>query len=669
MQFCLFFFLFSLIVYSLENPIGPILEFNQSMTLELSKQNLLKNEAFLQINPQNVSKQCSEKFYHAVNRFLNDPAISTLFQYSGKGVNDLGDFQACIKSEANRYVTLSVLRLPMKIFLGICGPAECTQRDYNEYSPAVAKILNETIQKVVPKDSAFKPDIRAEDVIFTDVINTQTEKTQDVTGYWITFGLLFMFLMLSIFAGLYNSIYPDEATKNPLVVQKIINCFDLGRNYKAFVTDVNEKHDPNLKIFDGLRVLCMIWIVYGHSFHTSMMVPLQNFERMADFVTEFKNAHLYNGSYSVDVFFFLSGFFLTFIVLGQLKRNTFTWQIYLHRIIRLYPALIVTYFSYKYILPMSGKGPIFVNPFKDAEECSNVWHYIFLFIWNFNRTTYNCLGWVWYLANDFQFFIVTPPLLWILHKYRKIGFIIIAIILSGSFISTTLVSIHYNLSSNVIKQGVEYQWYYYQAPWARCPVYIIGILFAYLYFQYKDGHPKINEIALKFHNSKILRYAFYIIAAIGLFYTIHLLYWIQKESATLPKFYDYLFLISSRSFFVIFLCILIIPALVGHGSLLRFLLANRLTSALGKLTYAVYLIHLLIICVYAFMQHRSLFLEYQYFMFLGWQYVVAAYFAGFLLYMFIETPLFNLEAEFLRGTKKPIKPKIEPEARELLKEK
>jgi len=46
-----------------------------------------------------------------------------------------------------------------------------------------------------------------------------------------------------------------------------------------------------------------------------------------------------------------------------------------------------------------------------------------------------CFGWGWYLSNDFQIFLITPILLIIYAKNKKIGLAIIISLLLGSIFS------------------------------------------------------------------------------------------------------------------------------------------------------------------------------------------------------------------------------------------
>lgn len=51
-----------------------------------------------------------------------------------------------------------------------------------------------------------------------------------------------------------------------------------------------------------------------------------------------------------------------------------------------------------------------------------------------------CFGWGWYLANDFQIFLITPVLLIIYAKNKKLGLFVITTLLIGSILSAYLIA-------------------------------------------------------------------------------------------------------------------------------------------------------------------------------------------------------------------------------------
>lgn len=67
--------------------------------------------------------------------------------------------------------------------------------------------------------------------------------------------------------------------------------------------------------------------------------------------------------YSVDIFFWLSGFLGAYIMLSMMKKKNGRmqpyWMLALHRFLRLWPMYVSTLLFFWAILPMFGSGPIF----------------------------------------------------------------------------------------------------------------------------------------------------------------------------------------------------------------------------------------------------------------------------------------------------------------------
>ena len=51
-----------------------------------------------------------------------------------------------------------------------------------------------------------------------------------------------------------------------------------------------------------------------------------------------------------------------------------------------------------------------------------------------------CVGWTWYLANDFQFFLFAPFILMIMHRSKLAGFIVNMSLIVLSIISGMIVT-------------------------------------------------------------------------------------------------------------------------------------------------------------------------------------------------------------------------------------
>jgi len=63
----------------------------------------------------------------------------------------------------------------------------------------------------------------------------------------------------------------------------------------------------------------------------------------------------------------------------------------------------------------------------------------------------------------------------------------------------------------------------------------------------------------------------------------------------MPRFLDFAYVIYARTLFCIGILLIILPVLVGKGRILRLLLANPIMVVIGRLSYCIYLIHLMLI--------------------------------------------------------------------------
>jgi hypothetical protein len=86
--------------------------------------------------------------------------------------------------------------------------------------------------------------------------------------------------------------------------------------------------------------------------------------------------------------------------------------------------------------PYLFSGPVWGNYVETAAYCDNSFWKNLLFIDNLFQHENNgleyCFGWGWYLANDFQIFLITPPLLILYAKNTKAGiFSLISILITS----------------------------------------------------------------------------------------------------------------------------------------------------------------------------------------------------------------------------------------------
>ena len=154
-------------------------------------------------------------------------------------------------------------------------------------------------------------------------------------------------------------------------------------------------------------------------------------------------------------------------------------------------------------------GPLHMGELT-AEQCAkNPWTNL-LYINNFftgmqlnpNSATYasrhddgQCLGQTWYLANDMQFFIIAPPITYVIWKWKRIGLAFSGLLLAASLAIPSALTYHYGWGPK--GQGTSTKdfmtWFYYK-PWTRFSPYMVGILLGYLLHNTKSKPFKMSKV-------------------------------------------------------------------------------------------------------------------------------------------------------------------------------
>jgi peptidoglycan/LPS O-acetylase OafA/YrhL len=230
------------------------------------------------------------------------------------------------------------------------------------------------------------------------------------------------------------------------------------------IPDKASRHLPHPKYrpdIDGLRAVAVLAVLCFHAFPKV----------------------LGGGFVGVDIFFIISGFLISTILLGSLKRGTFSFkEFYTRRILRIFPALIVVLgacygIGWLVLLPEEFRqlGKHMVG---GAGSVSN------LFFWQEagyfdNSAATKPLLHLWSLGVEEQFYIVWPCLLllaWQRHiNALKMAFCIIA----GSFAVNV-----YTVHTDVVQS--------FYSPIARFWELLLGSLLAYLQLHRIDVEQRIR---------------------------------------------------------------------------------------------------------------------------------------------------------------------------------
>jgi peptidoglycan/LPS O-acetylase OafA/YrhL len=162
---------------------------------------------------------------------------------------------------------------------------------------------------------------------------------------------------------------------------------------------------------------------------------------------------------------------------------------YLHRLLRILPPYIFCLCLWWKIAVLMGKGPYWFRWLSFEHRCDLYWWTNLLFVNNLvpysTAETDECLYHSWYLANDFQFYTISPVFIILFIRRRQLGWMLL---MSTLAISMGLAAI-YTVVLGASAHSFDGLWvtYYsremYTKPQFRIPPYLVGLGAGYLWHE------------------------------------------------------------------------------------------------------------------------------------------------------------------------------------------
>lgn len=408
-------------------------------------------------------------------------------------------------------------------------------------------------------------------------------------------------------------------------------------------TDIKPERKP-LGFMAGLKVIMAFWVVLGHTY---ILVPTGFFHSV--YTMEYMTWNvtfqfIINAFLSVTTFFFISGFLLSYLVTESratvLKNNLL--MVYISRGVRRYirltiPTLVVLVIGL--LLPLTGSGPADVDAYNQhIKSCYHNWWRLIVQAQNFVEEGQLCFQHLWYISTDLQIFMfIAFPLTLLLLKYPKTCHVIGGI-LSVAFCILTCFQTHsWNLfyaltgGSNDMRTIQRTLLYVYIRPFTHVATYIVGILCGYAASQHKNKHIHLVLQALLWCLSLLL-------VCLVMFITVP---WNQ---GMLPDdVSNYIYAGFHRIAWALGFCWPTYACATGRGGLLNKMFSWKFFIPLSRLTFSIYLVHVLIFIVRMIRLRTYVNTDefYQLNTALG-VFALSTVFA-YVLHILIEAPVFQLE--------------------------
>eukprot|EP00795_Rhopilema_esculentum_P001639 gene1639-16106_t len=366
-----------------------------------------------------------------------------------------------------------------------------------------------------------------------------------------------------------------------------------------------------------------------------------------------------NAYVSVDTFFLLSGLLVSYLCLKRFDKydgssflryfsKKFMPQYYLHRFLRLTPSYMYVILFFIFIFPFCGDGPLWFEKSKGMEiqNCKKHWWTNLLYINNFYPTSMGneCIGWSWYLANDMQFYLISPAILLVMHKLKLPGTLIIstAICIISFVVTGTIIGVN-NLNSLLTgdfqgaqnAQTKEFADWIYSKPYCRIAPYIVGLALGGLIYNRKapGGNAKT-----------LLAFFGWTIATVVALLVIYGPYtYFRDGGRPFTSVENVMYGAFSRFAWSLCVAWVIYACYFGMGGLVNTILSWKAFIPLSRLTYSAYLVHPIVIYVYYGSLERPFHYSDISVVYTHASFLMLTYGSAFLLSIFVEFPASNLE--------------------------
>ncbi|XP_033747494.1 nose resistant to fluoxetine protein 6-like [Pecten maximus] len=252
------------------------------------------------------------------------------------------------------------------------------------------------------------------------------------------------------------------------------------------------------------------------------------------------------------------------------------------------------------------------------------------------------MGWSWYLANDMQFYVVSPGILLLLYRYRRIGFAVCGGLIAACIFIRAMTAFEFGIPLPFLQPTKHTDNYYgqhnplYNKMYTRIAPYIVGMLLGYILHR-TDCKVKLSKVKL------LLGWSFAIATGLSVVYGLYY-YFRHGYNASLET--SVIYLAFSRFAWSLAVAWVIFACSTGYGGIINSLLSWKVWAPLGRLTYCAYMIHPMLLYIF-FGQSFTYFISdiNMICFFLGL--LVLSYSFAFVLSITVEAPMIALEKIFI----------------------
>ncbi|CAH0560172.1 unnamed protein product [Brassicogethes aeneus] len=446
-----------------------------------------------------------------------------------------------------------------KISAGYCVPDQCSKKDldilFKQYELGGVVTFN-----------------------FSNAVCTTKETGKELDAWDFGFITLLAIIGCLIIINTTYDIYQDWFS---LPKQNVLIAFSLYTNAQKLV-HIGKSSKEQIQVFHGLKFISMMWIIAGHGFVAFRSLPVINPKDVLAWNSNIYSQYITAAHLAVDTFFYISGFLLPYIYIKMFKGKDFLFQLksvpmsYVHRYIRLTPALAMMYLYTITLMRRIGGGPIYdknVNAF--VTSCRKNALSFFFYYQNYYNYDDLCMTQTWYLSADMQMFWLSPIILlptayFVTKKYKAVML---------SLISFSIFTVILPMIIKFIYQDYKNDYDTH----SRLCNYIIGFTFG-VFMRENIDKPFIFK-----KNKYLKNFLLWCIALGSMYVLVYLNGWIYIGNGT----YAGKTVIESlmRPIWCLGLTWIVYSCFHGYGGVVNWILTRPILQFGSRLSYCMYLMH------------------------------------------------------------------------------
>ncbi|XP_050440173.1 O-acyltransferase like protein-like [Adelges cooleyi] len=538
------------------------------------------------------------------------------------------------------------------INLGVCIPEACTSAD-----------LEISLQREL--DSIFlSHQLKAQVKVKPDLCNTNKHFFPYDTGYYVTCGFFGLLILIVSFSTTYHLVALRNGRENQRSQNlEVLNMFSVVKNGNDLI-----KHNKNneLNIFNGLVSNAMILLVIAHGILVGINHPRLYPKPFEEIVQNTHNNILLTLNNGIDLFIFVSGYLLYMTNITKFRNPGCNWfqipKIIIYKYLKSLPVHVTMLLLTIFIVPHMGGGPFWANQMGvEANKCKQYWWTNLLVINNFVDGEKQCLYAGYFISLQLQLMVIGIMVVYIYGKNRKIGNVIIALLITVSLIIPFAIT-YYSKSEGITKFNISFtlNWfqstspdsyhftYLYSRFYERGLPFYIGLLAGDIVEVLKKKQIKISKTTTLI--TTLVAFGLYIYVQLysNVFFKRH-----RDYNAIESSIYSSINHLNTPLFSM---WIAIYHTTSSYGFLEK-LLNNRITGILHKLSYSLYQVNLTVILMIHFSVRASgdhsfhiVVMEYIYTIFM-------VYIAALIMHFLVDAPFGLLINRVILGRRPSTKSK------------